>query len=792
MADEYFVGRDEHIKAILGGDEADQATGHAGTFFDVEGIPGIGKTSLLDKLASEAKTRRGIAIRIDGEGFPARGRAPSFDAAGEFQQFRALLRQALESLHDYDDISKVLEYLTLHSPRRRPGVEGSSQSWMPSDPAEAMRRASQLLDLAAGAVTDLVEKNLAPARTRLLLLVDDFHLLASEGRPLGQWAMQWLDGCKGADVIIAHQQVHDRTSLGLPSRAVMLPLRNLDYSDVEAYLQSRPGVGPDVGKIVGHVWNFTGGHPQALALVADLIKESSNAENAVEFVRQLDAVQGGMPSRLEALVNRILDAIDDEDLRDALYSLCVVRHFDRPLLKSVLGDLTDRHAQTIIDQLRQYSFVDPGTVDRPFLTISDFVCRSGENRLDADGRQEIHMHAAEYYEDRIAKEAEEDDTSYESWLRYERPEFQNLERDWLYHLSSLTGSQRQKGRIGIARIFLDAFWWWGYYIPFAFCEEILADWASATSGDAEDRGWGAALRTLNDRYPKGWKKSDVPAQQWTEVRRALRYIWVRGGFDETPLAKREMRHIRGILDFFLADAARYVDPADREADKRLDDAAEQFTANEDEWNLAWVELYRADLAVSREQAEQAISLAKKSAADHPDLDDHELLANLHRVCADALWLREDPAAALDAYARAVLHAYWFQVKIHPDDYTDAFQREMIDRSIDRLAAWHADDQDQAHAALRSACTRIRAFFGPYWREVGAGPPAGEPDVVRALDENRRGDLAAALFPASPTIAELNRPGSEFELIGKDVAYQMEDELAEAPGSPLAPADGAAG
>jgi cellulose biosynthesis protein BcsQ len=790
----HFVGRAEHLGRILSGDSTDRTPGLDAAFFDVEGIPGIGKTSLLDKLARTVKEEHSAAgeqeiiqIRIDCGDFPARGRAPSSDATAEFRQFRALLRGALESLPDDDDISNVLNYLTLNhlteqSTRPRPGFEGSGQTWTPSDPVQVMNAADDLRDLAARAVNRLAQ-SLAARRARLLILVDDFHLVA--GRPLGQWVMEWLNGIKGADVVVTHRQFRDPT---MPPRAVQLPLGNLEFADVRAYLESYLGVGPDVEGMVEPVWNFTAGHPQALALVTDLIKESGSPENAVGLIRQLGALQGGMPARLRALVDRVFDAIGDEELRDALFTLCVTHHFDAPLLERLLG-VDERRAQTLIDRLGNYSFVESGTADRSFLSIGDFVRYFGESYLSLARRQAIHIQAADYYHSLIVAMTAEDETSHESWSRYAQRDFQTLERDWLYHTSRLTGPNRQKARIGLTRIFLDAFWFWGCYVPFSFCEEILADWADATSNDAEDRSWGTALRTLYDRYPKGWRKSDAPREQWTEVRRALRYIWVRGDFGQDQLEEPEMRHMRGILDFFLADAARFVDPGDREADARLNDAAQQFAANDDEWGVAWIGYARADLAISRGQADLAMSLARESAERYQDLDDQELLANLHRVCGDAQWLRGEPGAALDAYARAVLHAYRLQVESNPDDYTDTFQREMIDRSVERLTSWHADERDAGHMVLRAACARIHAFFGPYWRATGTEPAADVGfHVVRALDEGRDGDVAGLLFPAGPTIADLNRPGSEYELIGTDVAYQMVHELAQPPGSPLPPTD----
>jgi len=756
-----FVGRADIVAQILGG-----GTGGTGMFFDVEGIPGIGKTTLLDRLAKLARPQAAV-VRIDGDQFEAHhSRARDQDA--ELRQFRRLLREALGSLPDHADIADVLDYLAASSQ----GAQG----------ADFVHSPDEVLERAIGAANH-VGKALAATQVRFLLLVDDFHLLA--GRPLGQWVAAWLAAIKGADVVVAHQEFVDVEDPGLPSRAIRLRLGNLGREDVMAYLKSHPGIGPNVDGIIDHVWEFTGGYPDALALVADLTRGSDSHDGAVQLIEQLAALQGGRAAQLEALVSRILDMIHDEDeeLRDTLYKVCVTRHFDMPLVE-LLMEVDESHAQTLIDRLMHYSFVHRSTGEHPYFAVSDFVRRLGENRLGPARAQSTHAAAEQYYRMQIAGAVDEDESAYQRWFHYEQPEFQAMERDWLYHLSRLTGSRRQAGRIGIAEIFLDAFWWWGSYIPFRFCEQILADWTDATPpGDSEDRAWGAQLRTIYDRYPKGWRKEDTPAEQWTEVRLALRLLMDRGRFRQARPHDKQARHIRGILDFYLADSERYVDPHSEEADELLDDAAEQFAALDDEWNAAWVEYYRADLAVARGQADLAISTATESAGCYPDLDDDELVANLHRVCADARWQGREPGKALDAHARAVLHAYRFQVKDVQDDYTEEFQREMIDRAVERLVAWHDSAEGKEHAALRSACARIRAFFDPYWRATGSSPLADAGlEVIRALEEGRRDEVAGMLFPALPTV--LGYPDTQYALTCGDVTYKMRRELKKPPDSPL--------
>ncbi len=773
MAASDFVGRTGLVAQILGDAGG---PGRTGTFFDVEGLPGIGKTRLLDHLATQTRPEDCV-VRVNGKHFPARAsrmRTAAADEDAELGQFRILLREAFEPLHTEDEkIADFLSYLTVYT-----------QSVQQAD---LLHYLDELLEQATGAANGL-DRNLAAMEARFLVLVDDFHLLV--GRPLGQWVITWLTGIEGADVVVTHEEFRGAENSGLPTHAVRVSLDNLSRKDVEAYLASHPDIGPDVAGIVGPVWDFTGGYPEALALVADLIKGSGSRDTAVELIRQLAAPQGGRAAKLEAVVNRILGTIDDEALREALYRVCVTRHFDAALVEWLMH-VNEGQAHTLIKRLSHYSFVRESTARDSVYAVSDFVRGIGERRLGPVETRNTHIRAEDYYRRRIRQEADPDETSFESWYFYEKPEFQALERDWLYHLSRLPGSNRRDGRIDIARMFLDAFWWWGNYVPFPFCEQILDDWDAATSDEGEDHDWHGALKTVYDKYPKEWqKKADTPAAQWTEVRRALLFIWMRGGFDQVQRDDRRMRHVRGLLDFFLAEAARYLDPDDQAAEERLDDAKAQFEANGDEWNAAWAEYHRADLAVFRKQA-YAATMARESAERHPDLDDHEVLANLHRVCADAQWLLREPGnaldahagEALDAHARAVLHAYKCQVREFQDNYTDAFQQEMIDRSVDRLAALHADGQDQV---LRSACARIRSFFGPYWRAVGAGPVADVGlDVVRALDEGRLDDVAGLLFPARPTV--LGYLDREYAGTCADVTDKMKRELAQPPCTPLSAA-----
>jgi hypothetical protein len=665
----------------------------------------------------------------------------------------------------------------------RPGLGGRlrAKGATGSDPG-------QLIDQVTDAVTVLA-RDLAGLNERVLVLVDDFHLLA--GRPLGDWVLSWLVGIRGADIVITHLPAPAEQALPWPSHAVTLPLGHLSRDDVQRYLASRDQIGPDVAAdIIQPVWEFTGGHPQALVLAADLIRESEQPGHAVQTIRQVGAQEGELADKLEELVERIFLATDDAELLHALYSLCVTRYFDTTLLARLLGGDKAR-AHVLVDQMRQFSFVtDGGTQD--FLTISPFVRRIGQTKhTDGSRRGEIHLAAAGYFHGLILQEMEDDQNSTQAWYHLEDRGFQTLKREWLYHLSRLTGRHRRTGRLEIAHLFLDGFWWWGCYVEFPFCEEILADWMSAATDDSqessEDREWGQALRAVYDTFPKGNRLDRATRPELIRVRRHLRQLWDRGGLGN-PEDNAEARHVRGIVDVFLADVMRYLNPADPRVDEALDDAA-ALLGEDDEYFVAWIDFQRGDLALQRGHREQAMSLARQAAQASARFDDHELIANFHRVHADALWALGEAGPALDGYARAVLHAYATNVQGSPDPYNNAFQQEMIDRCTERMAALHAAADGNGGAALRSACDRIRAFFGSYWEAVDDGEAtAVADDVVRALADGALVDAAALLFPAlAPEVdTDLTRAGTEWDIIRHDVLGEMRGELDVLPGTPLPP------
>jgi hypothetical protein len=224
--------------------------------------------------------------------------------------------------------------------------------------------------------------------------------------------------------------------------------------------------------------------------------------------------------------------------------------------------------------------------------------------------------------------------------------------------------------------------------------------------------------------------------------------------------RRQLARAQAMIKVFLAHTRRFRDPADPAADSYYGEALRTFQKLPDEWVVAWLRFETADLALERDQVEQAVSLVGESAAltrqftladedesgdDVEDLGldddisgewDYELLANLHRARADAHWMRGEVDQAASEYGRAVADAYWFQGQPHPPDpYTQRFYEEITTRAAERVLALVADGDARA---LQFAAS------------VGAMPwPGPAPDAATALEAGRVADVRAALFPRGP-------------------------------------------
>jgi hypothetical protein len=802
-----LVVREELLRPLL--------ESRLGVVWDVRGIAGAGKSLLLRDLERRAG-RDDVVVLVElrdyftafeqGEAAADRFGGPG----GELRRFGRVL-------------SAVMNGVGSTSPTVRGAVEGvlndigrTVQEARKLGQAEADELARALVERLREEINRIIVAR-AEAGGRVYVLVDAFELVID--RPVGQWLLWLLDGLDGSVAAVA-RRVTGPGAAALPEAVGLaefgehdlLEVGGMSAGQVSEYLTRR--LGAPGGEIAAEVHAFTGGHALAVGLTADLVADMiADMRRRGQPVTTDGPVRGLIEEmgpgrdddpdiRLGRLVKRFIEAnspdpaIEATDsqsaIRRGLDCLWVVRRFDFPLLTTLLAvGEGPPGGYRLAERLVSYSFVEqrtpPGRPAEQYYVVHDRVRQQGLRQLVDDTRREELLKAAQsYYQDEATKTLGD----YERWFRYDDPRWQTVAREWLYQVAQLRGDNREAGRVGVAVLFVDAWWWWGSYVPYPFCEELLADWAEMADSrqDGTDRDWGNWLRELYVRYPKGWRRQTVP-EDWRALRRHL--LFLLGRAELLDEKKERIRHVRGLLYLYLAEAELFFNPESRRVEENLRRARELFAADDDEWDVAWVSFQEADAALRRGDPRAAVAAAETGWHDLTEMedDDFELAANLHRIHADAAWLRGERGLALDLCARAALSAYKFQVDIADpniapvDEYTQAFMTEMHERAADRLSELHEAGEDQA---VREACARIRGFFDPYWAAVGESGPDDPDDPAGLLAEGRAGEVVAGLFPAPPAPADLHQVNTSYALAATEVLYDMEDELAEPPGTPLPP------
>jgi hypothetical protein len=778
----------------------------AGETWDVRGIAGAGKSVLLREMGRRAG-RRDLVITLEmqdyytaferGEAAIGRAREPG----GELRRFGRALSAVAGPLLERPAREAVLNDIG------RAVCAASELS-----EAEADSRAEGLI----GPLGQLFNERIA-ARTaadgRVLLLADTYEMVID--RPLGRWFSRLIEGLVGAVVVVARRTRDSKTQVPpVVPRATVLEVRGLTADEVRDYLVRR--LGAPGGAAAAAVHAFTGGHALAVGLTADLAADmrrrgDTGTVGALLADLSVQPPRKGVPGTpLGKLIGRLVHSAKEQEpaIGKGLDCLWVVRRFDFPLLKSMLAvDEATSGAYRLAEHLVGYSFVEQriptGKPMERYYAVHDHVrdiCLGMLEAADPKRLQALHGAAEEYYTERTDKYLQ----TYEGWFRYEDPTWQALVREWLYHVSQLNREGKANGRRGLVKLFLDAFLWWGHYIPFAFSEELLADWAemAAVGGDQDNanRDWGNWLREVYLRYPKGRRAEPDRVDDWQAIKKRLSYFLNHPEIAQPPKGNKYMPRAQAMLHLFLGTAERSLNPRDPAAAAEHFQAARALlAADEAQWIIGWVWYMEADATLMRGDAaaaDAAVAAADAGwrslmkVADASDPDDYELAANLHRIHADAAWLRGEGGLSLDLYARAALSAYKFQVAVGDpdiapiDEYTQAFMTEIHERAAARLAELYEAGDD---AAAREACARIRRFFDPYWRAVRQ-PGLADPAEATAMPAGRPGwaaEVIAGLFPPPPAPADLHRLNTSYALTAGAVSYAMDDEFVQPPGTPIA-------
>ena len=608
------------------------------------------------------------------------------------------------------------------------------------------------------------------------VVVDEFDVLRD--RDVGSWILELIRSLKRAVVLVTTRGECADELADFVAGARREELRLFTREETATYLRRRLGRADDA--LVDRVVTFSGGLPAAVALAGDVLSQrvrsggdpsladlAADASGAIESKLLATFVAEADPDVAKIVVRGRFARRLDEDV--ACYFLCGHRRDDAP------SEIRDR-AAAAMRRLRDYSFLerlppvdDDDDAALPLYQLHEHIRRgvppAPGTPLDID-EEAVHAELAAFYAQ--ALEGYDEDraglTAYLQWYKYEQPAWQALVREWLYHSGQLLGPHRAAARLDFAAVFLEAFWWWGCYVPFEFCAKIADDWEQTQP--EVDRSWAAWMRTLLSAYPLTHRKLD--RGDLAKVEQAILGLRTAAGVAagvptqaadgdaETVRRGTVRRRVRAFTSLVLAHSYRFRSGKQRLAGGHYADALRYLETIGDPVAVAWTNFERAELALelhalSRDgQADAALAEARAFAHDAAAFvqgesdDDHELLANLHRLRADILAAAGATADEVLAPATTALtHAFVFlTIPAPPDSYTVTFYGEHRERLAERVLALAASDSAAVAALLPTLLERLAPVFG-------GTHPTNAASLEEALRRRDAVHLARLLTPPPP-------------------------------------------
>ena len=434
--------------------------------------------------------------------------------------------------------------------------------------------------------------------------------------------------------------------------------------------------------------------------------------------------------------------IPGDQLRKALEALSILRP-DPAWFTTALARLLTGAPDTalkaladagLIEEVRYDSETVQGADDVRY-TMHRMIAEYIRTKLSPERLQALNRLAADYYLEQLTdleKAYQEGNaTTYSIMYRYEDPEWQDCQDNWLYYFAQ-TGYDAE-ANISFLRAWFDGFWWWSCFTAegYDFCDELLNDWdyrlSLSASGDAtavalnKDRierlmhGL-ELLRRFKRAYPK--ETEDRSGGAWPDVTATLIELRQRTGLDVdlAQLSNLYGRHVRALTDIFLAEAERFGRGNIEGAEAYYREALALFRDAKDNWNVAWALYHLADMLSTCGRHDDASPLGLEAIEVGGAGGDHEVVALAYRLLGDIALAKKSASDALRNYQLAVERAYRFQVQPEdPDPYTVQFYADLSELVAARLLMHYATLPKQAQQiaeGLRQAWLDCGAELGP--------------------------------------------------------------------------------
>ncbi len=375
------------------------------------------------------------------------------------------------------------------------------------------------------------------------------------------------------------------------------------------------------------------------------------------------------------------------------------------------------------------------------------------------------------YEDLVAK-------GYGGLHLYEIPDWWNNFYIWAGYAAAISAPEhRDDAGAAIVCLFLETWWWWGDQLRLSYVDTVL-DVARKIFRDRPE--WVAALENFDGNYTPDLAGRGAAGDKWQHVATALDFISDKlnlrqGRIPDDPILVR----IYFCWCVFSGDVAQNTGDL-QAADGWFREAARACGDREDDAGMkAFAHYQQADVWIPSDP-DRSLAVIRETdlAGAAAELEDLSLEAYIARMYGDIRWESGDIDGAFDAYGRAVLRAYVYQVdqesdRLPPSEYTRSLYKEMRTRLIQRLdLARRGQDASQADAAI----ARIRALFNPYWADTQLPEPPSADDPL------------AGIVPPLPDDEVLNKLDSGYAATARAMLNdKLADEIAKPVGEPLPPA-----
>lgn len=673
---------------------------------------------------------------------------------------------AIEAANDKEVWEHFPDGVLWASLGRHPDILGELKRWawaldVEEEKLSQVQSAEQGIDLVASAL----------GQRRMLLVVDDVWQYDAAR------IFNGLGSRCGHLIISRIPEIAIRFSAGKPTK-----VRELTNEEGMSLLsQFIPDIVKAEPQAALELVEASGGLPLALKLLGNRLKLASHAGDSERIKDTLEALLNekmrqeayekpegidNPPIALAAAIELSFshESLGDEERR-ALLALSVLRPKPHAFSKNLALEVAG------VDKKMLYRLNDVGLIEcipENSYTMQRTIAEYLRGKLSAEELKALYHKAVDYFRNQMMDIEESLKTAgdYASWYRYESKEWQSAKNNWLYYLYH-TGDGSATA-LAFLRAYFDAFWWWGCYLDFAYCDQLIKEWQQRESSEL-DRDILALVMKFQDAYPK--ETEDRHATTWPEVEAALAQLLKLAGLDGDPSGwpNEEFRHVRGLADIFRAEVYRFGCNEPATAARWYQEAYDLFEKNGDHWDMAWVLYHFAEMNFEHGKTGAALDQLQQSLTFGMSEKDPEVIAQAYRVRGDIFLSLQDMEHAGDSYQLAVFHAYRFQAEpAPPDPYTVQFYSQMAERVLEKLKNLYATQKPEAVAL----CVGMHHFWAPAWQLVGE--PAAAPDFSRLWDEGSMEELKTRLFLPELFKEDIGTQGAQYEKQVKAIcAAQME-------------------